>query len=98
MGLSPLASPGHEHDLTPYHTVICSKWNQLGNDYMIEVKPDGIYYQQMTSSSGTGRIKVKSRPRDLIIPSSEYDSIEYVGEEMVISEHLRNDLKENGIC
>ena len=89
---------GEMFDLKPYHSYIGNRFPILDDDYMIEVDSNGIYYQKMTSSSGTGRVKSKSKPRVLIIKSKEYDSIKYVGNPLVISNTLRTDLIENGIC
>jgi hypothetical protein len=47
------------------------------------------------ASSGTGKNDYKEP--FLIIDNSQYDDIEFVGEPLVISENLMNDLSENEI-
>ena len=89
---------GKMFDLMPYHSYIGTRFPVLDDDYMIEVDSNGVYYQKMISSIGSGRVRVNGKPRILIIPSKEYDSIEYVGNPLVISNTLITDLIENGIC
>lgn len=71
----------------------------FGHGYKIDIKEDGIYYVLHFVGSGYGKIPCTDGrfPPIKIVDSSEYDKIEYVGEELVISEELRNDLIENKI-
>lgn len=69
-----------------------------GNCHRVIVEPDGIYYQQCFASSGGGKRDATERyPAKLMIPKSEYDVIEYVGDKIEMSQSLLNDLKENGL-
>lgn len=71
-------------------------FGQYGNfAHMIVVKNNGIYWQICTSSSGGGKQPVYDPFK--IIDSSEYDKIEYVGEKLIMSETLKQDLLDNDI-
>ena len=68
--------------------------NYTSSHTIIE-KKDGIYYQPCSASSGGGK-----RPYGepfLIVPKSQYDKVEYVGEPLVFTKELIADLKEMGI-
>jgi len=71
----------------------------FGHGYKIEIKEDGIYYVLHFCGSGYGKVPCTDGryPPLKIISSSEYDKIEYVGEELKISDNLKNDLMQNGI-
>lgn len=80
--------PMHEHQ------------QNFAHGYKIEVRPDGIYYVLHFCSSGGGKVPcpVDGRyPPLKIIASSEYDKIEYVGEQLKLSDTLKADLAENGL-
>jgi hypothetical protein len=63
--------------------------------HKIKISQHGICYQLCGASSGTGKKDYKEP--FLIIDNSQYDDIEFVGEPLVISENLMNDLSENEI-
>lgn len=64
-----------------------------GDAHRIIVKKDGIYYQHCGASSGGGKTNYKEPWK--IVDASQYNNIEYIGEPLVMSQTLLDDLKEN---
>jgi len=71
----------------------------FGHGYKIDVSDDGVYYILHFCGSGYGKVPCTDGryPPIKIISSTEYDSIEYVGDELQMSDTLKNDLAENGL-
>ncbi len=69
----------------------------FGSGHRIIVKDDGIHHQLCHCGSGFGKIDAKSYPATLIVPKSDYDKIEFVGQKKEMSDDLKDDLKENGL-
>lgn len=70
----------------------------FGHGYRIKILPTGIYYQLCYCGSGYGKKDAIDRfPPELIISSKDYDKIEYVGQPLVMSETLKQDLRDNQI-
>lgn len=59
--------------------------------YALEIAPEGIYYMPAHGSSGTGYIK-RTEQKKLIIPSSTYDEIEYVGKPFKLTDSIRESI------
>jgi hypothetical protein len=73
---------------------MCTHNKGFGHGYKIEVRPDGIYYVLHFCSSGSGKVPCTDGryPPERIVSSSEYDEIEYVGNELLMSDELKHDL------
>jgi len=68
-----------------------------GHGYKIDVRKDGVYYILHDCGSGYGKVTNDKYPPIKIISSTEYDKIQYIGNELVISDTLKKDLAENAL-
>jgi len=75
---------------------IYSKYQgDYGEEYEITVQPDGIYVQYFNCSSGGGKRAITDKK--LLIKSSEYTEIEYVGTPLEMSDELKSDITGLGL-
>lgn len=66
------------------------------SSYRIIWNNEGIWVKDCACGSGFGKLD-RDFPPSLVVSSSEYDKIEFVGEEKVMSDELKQDLIDNGI-
>lgn len=63
--------------------------------YEIYVEAGDVYFHECHCSSGGGKQRIKTLEPILVVSKNDYDILEYVGEELVMSAELLSDLKEN---
>lgn len=57
----------------------------------------GIWVQICASGSGYGKVDRKDIAPKLLVSSSDYDKIDFVGQKLEMSDALKADLSENGL-
>ncbi len=63
--------------------------------YRIYLDSQGVWIQKCASGSGYGKRDMKHVPPKLMVPVNQYDKIEYVGKELVMSATLQRDITDN---
>lgn len=66
--------------------------SEFCDSHKIIVKQDGIYFQKCAASSGSGKTAYGTQFK--IVDSTNYDRIEFVGDPLVMSENLLNEIAE----
>lgn len=77
-------------DLLPFYD-----YDPKTTGYEIYVENGNVYFHECFCSSGGGKTKCRDLNPVLIVSKKDYDVLEYVGQELIMSAELKNDLKEN---
>lgn len=70
-----------------------------GTSHRVYWNDQGVWMQLCACGSGYGKVDLNTKdyPPILLVQSSQYDKIEFVGKELVMSDRLRQDLINNKI-